>query len=187
VDFTATTGKENRWTTQIGPGPAYTDRRDEDRKLMTYDTPPVTQDSELVGWPVVTLRLRTKTSDPAVFAYIEDVAPDGRVTYVTEGEIRATNRKIADPATVPYDQGPAPHSFNRADALPVVPGEAFTLQFKLYSTAALIRKGHRIRLAIAGADVDTFTRLSNGQPEQFDILRGGAEPSVVVLPLRAWH
>jgi uncharacterized protein len=69
----------------------------------------------------------------------------------------------------------------------VAPGEAFTLQFKLYSTAALIRKGHRIRLAIAGADLDTFMRLSNGQPERFDILRGGAEPSVVVLPLGAWH
>lgn len=42
VDFTATSGKENRWTTQIGPAPVFTDRRDEDRKLLTYDTPPVT-------------------------------------------------------------------------------------------------------------------------------------------------
>jgi uncharacterized protein len=187
VDFTATTGKGNRWTTQIGAAPAYTDRLDEDRKLMTWDTPPVSEDREMAGWPVVTLRMRTKTSDPAVFAYIEDVAPDGRVTYITEGEIRAVNRKIADSATLPYNQGPAPHSFNRADALPVVPGEAFTLEFKLYSTAALIRKGHRVRLAIAGADADTFARLSNGQSESFDILRGGAEPSSVQLPLRAWH
>jgi uncharacterized protein len=187
VDFTATTGNANRWTTQIGAAPTYMDRRDEDRKLMTYDSPPMSEDNELAGWPVVALHMRTKTSDPAVFAYVEDLAPDGRVTYITEGEIRAVNRKIADPATLPYDQGPAPHSFNRADALPVAPGEAFTLQFKLYSTAALIRKGHRIRLAIAGADLDTFMRLSNGQPERFDILRGGAEPSVVVLPLRAWH
>jgi uncharacterized protein len=187
VDFTATTGNGNRWTTQMAPPPRYTDRREEDRKLMTYDTRPVMEDSELAGWPVVTLRVRTKTSDPALFAYIEDVSPDGRVTYVTEGEIRAVNRKIADPATLPYDQGPAPHSFNRGDALPVVPGEVFTLKFKLYSTVALIRKGHRIRLAIAGADSDTFERLSNGQPEQFDILRGGAEPSAVELPLRAWN
>jgi uncharacterized protein len=187
VDFTATTGNGNRWTTQMAPPPRYADRREEDRKLMTYDTRPVMEDSELAGWPVVTLRVRTKTSDPALFAYIEDVSPDGRVTYVTEGEIRAVNRKIADPATLPYDQGPAPHSFNRGDALPVVPGEVFTLKFKLYSTVALIRKGHRIRLAIAGADSDTFERLSNGQPEQFDILRGGAEPSAVELPLRAWN
>jgi hypothetical protein len=187
VDFTATGGKANRWTTQDGPAPVYDDRRDEDRKLLTYDTVPVTEDSELAGWAVVTLRMRTKTDDPAVFAYIEDVAPDGRVTYVTEGQIRAVNRKIAAPSTLPYDQGPAPHSFNRADALPVVPGEAFTLKFKLYSTAALIKKGHRIRLAIAGADSDTFKRLSRGQSEEFTIFRGGGEPSVVELPLRAWH
>jgi uncharacterized protein len=187
VDFTATAGTANRWTTQDGIAPAYTDRRVEDRKLLTYDTVPVTEDSELAGWAVVTLRMRTKTSDPAVFAYIEDVAPDGRVTYVTEGEIRAVDRKIADPSTLPYDQGPAPHSFNRAAALPVVPGEAFTLKFKLYSTATLIKKGHRMRLAIAGADSETFARLSKGQPEQFEIFRGGAEPSVVELPLRTWH
>lgn len=187
VDFTATQGKENRWTTNAGPPPVFTDRRVEDRKLLTYDSAPMTEDSEMAGWAVVSLRMRAKTNDPAVFAYIEDVAADGRVTYVAEGELRAVNRKIADPATMPYDQGPAPHSFNRADALPVVPGEAFTVKFKLYSTAALIKKGHRIRLAIAGGDADTFHRLSNGQPEQFDIYRGGNEPSVVYVPLRPWH
>jgi hypothetical protein len=187
VDFTATTGKENRWTTNAGPSPVFTDRREEDRKLLTYDSPPMTEDTELAGWPVVTLRMRTKTSDPAVFAYIEDVAPDGRVTYVAEGELRAVNRKIADPAKLPYDQGPAPHSFNRADALHVVPGEPFTIKFKLYSTAALIKSGHRIRLAIAGSDADTFHRMSAGQPEQFDIYRGGTELSVVELPLRSWR
>lgn len=184
VDFTATTGKENRWYQFTRP--AYKDRRTEDRKLQTYDSLPMTEDTELVGWPVVTLRMCAQTSDPAVFAYIEDVAPDGRVTYITEGQLRAVNRKLADPAKLPYDPGPAPHSFNRIDALPVVPGESFTMTFKLYATAALIKKGHRIRLAVAGADLDTFRRMSNGHAEQFGIYRGGAEPSIVELPLRRW-
>ena len=182
VDFTATTGKENRWYQFTRP--AYADRRDEDRKLITYDTAPMEADTELAGWPVLTLHMSASTTDPAVFAYIEDVAPDGRVTYITEGQLRAVNRKPAEPAALPYDQGPAPHTFNRADVLPVVPGETFGIAIKLYAVAVLIRKGHRIRLAIAGADCDTFPPLSNGQPEQFDIHRGGPTPSFLEVPLR---
>jgi putative CocE/NonD family hydrolase len=185
VDASATTGKENRWYQFTRP--AYGDRREEDRKLLTYDSPPMEEDTELAGWPVVTLCMQAATDDPAVFAYIEDVAPDGRVTYVTEGQLRAKHRRLADPATLPYDPGPAPHSFRRADALAVVPGEIFTIAFKLFATAALIRRGHRIRLAIAGADRDTFRLLSNGRPERFDIHRGGPEPSAVTLPLRPWR
>jgi len=187
VDFTATTGQENRWTTGYGASPAYGDRREEDRKLITYDSTPMSVDAELVGWPVVTLRMRTKTSDPAIFAYLEDVAPDGRVTYITEAQIRATNRKLADRSKLPYYQGPAAHSFNRSDALPIVPGEPFTLKFKLNATAALIKRDHRLRLAIAGADADSFRRLSTGTAERFDIYRGGGEPSVLEVPLRSWR
>lgn len=62
---------------------------------------------ELAGWPIVVLQMSAATSDPAVFAYLEDVAPDGTVTYITEGQLRAMNRKIADQDALPYDLGPA--------------------------------------------------------------------------------
>ena len=149
VDFTATTGKQNRWYQFTRP--TYGDRRDADRKLLTYDTPPMQADTELAGWPVLTLHISAATTDPAIFAYLEDVAPDGRVTYITEGQLRAINRKPAEPSALPYDSGPAPHTFNRADALPVTPGEFFTVAIKLFAVAALIQRGHLIRLAIAGA------------------------------------
>ncbi|MCJ1401054.1 hypothetical protein MMC11_004266 [Xylographa trunciseda] len=183
VDSTATTGKHNRWYQFIRAG--YGDRRGHDLKLLTYDSPPFIEDMELAGWPVVVLQISAATSDPAVFAYLEDVAPDGIVTYITEGQLRAINRKIADRDALPYDPGPVPHSFKRADALPVVPGEKFSMAFKLYSVAALIKKGHRIRLAIGGADIDTFRRLSQA-PERFEVYRGGSEMSRLNLPLRPW-
>ena len=185
VDFTATTGKATRWSTQFGAPPAYPDRREADAKLLVYDGPAMTQDMELAGAPVMTLKLASLSSDPAIFAYVEDVAPDGRVTYITEGQFRAIHRKPADPAKLAYDQGPAPHSFNQADALPVKPGEAFTVEFALQPTAALIRKGHKLRLAIGGADADTFHRYPETGPERFDIHRG--EASSVVLPMRPWR
>jgi putative CocE/NonD family hydrolase len=184
VDFTATTGKHNRWYQFTRA--SYGDRRGHDLKLLIYDTPPFTEDTELAGWPVVALQMSAATSDPAVFAYLEDVAPDGTVTYITEGQLRAINRKVADLDSLPYNPGPVPHSFKRADALPVVPGEKFSLALKLYAVAALIKKGHSIRLAIGGTDIDTFRRLSHA-PERFEVYRGGSEMSRLNLPLRPWR
>ena len=186
VDVTATSGKTTRWSTQGGAPPDYADRREEDEKLQVYDGPGQTEDMELAGTPVVTLYMAASFNDPAVFVYLEDVAPDGRVTYLTEGELRAIHRKPADPGTLPYDQGPAPHSFRRADALPVTPGEVMKLQFALQPVAALIRKGHSLRLAIAGADADTFHRYPPTTKETFLIHHGKDSPSGIEVAMRPW-
>jgi putative CocE/NonD family hydrolase len=130
---------------------------------------------------VVTLYIAAATRDPAVFVYLEDVAPEGRVSYLTEGQLRLIHRKPADPATLPYDQGPAPHTYARADSLPVMPGEVMQVRFALFPAAALIRKGHRLRVAIAGADADTFHRYSEGKPESFEIHSGGSRSSGIEL------
>lgn len=191
VDYQASTGKRNRWY-QFSIAD-YADRSSQDTKLLTYDTAPLERDTELCGWPVVNLCMRTQTDDPTIFAYLEDVAPDGRVTYLTEGVLRAIHRKVsADPQKLPYDPGPSPHSFSRADAEPVVPGQDFTVAFKLFAIAALIKKDHRIRLAIAGADADTFRpvhgdRDERYRDERFDIHYGGPTLSTFQVPLRAWQ
>jgi putative CocE/NonD family hydrolase len=187
VDFSATTGARTRWSTQLEVSPAYPDRRQEDKKLLTYTGMPVDRDLEVVGTPVVTLHVATATADPAFFVYLEDVAPDGRVTLISDGQLRAVNRKPANPASLPYNQGPAPHSFRRADALPVVPGKVMEVRFALQPAAALIRKGHRLRIAIAGADKDTFRRYSEGKPDSFAVHYGQARPSRIELTVRDWR
>ena len=186
VDFTASTGGTTRWTAQGGPPAAYADRRGADAKLLVYTGPAMTEDMELVGNPVIDLRLASSSNDPAIFVYLEDVAPDGRVTYLTEGQLRALHRKLADPASLPYDQGLAPHSFARADALPVTPGKVMQVKFSLSPTAALIRKGHRLRVAIAGADSSMFRRYPAAGPETFLVHRGGGDGSSLDLPMRRW-
>ena len=187
VDFTATTGETTRWSTQFGIPPDYPDRREEDRKLLVYDGAPMERDVEVVGAPVVTLQLASSTVDPAVFVYLEDVAPDGRVAYLTEGEFRAVNRKPAAPGSSFYDEGPAAHSFRRADARPMVPGRTAELRFPLLPTAARIRKGHRLRVAIAGADAKVFRRYPAVGPATFTLRVGGPRASTLDLPLRPAH
>ena len=68
------------------------------------------------------------------------------------------DRKEVDPKSLPYEPlGPA-HSFLRKDAEPLIPGEAARIRFALYPTSVLLRKGHRIRVALAGADASVFQR-----------------------------
>jgi hypothetical protein len=187
VDFTAGTGERTRWSTQFGTSPAYPDRRFADARLMVFDSEPFDAPVEIAGDPVVDLRVSTATADPAFHVYLEDIAPDGRVTYLTEGMLRAIHRAPADPAGLPFDAGPAPHSFLRADALPVKPDELMRIRFALFPVAARIEAGHRVRLAIAGADADYFRHYSEGQPETFTVHHGGDQSSMVTIPLRPWH
>jgi putative CocE/NonD family hydrolase len=186
VDFSAGTGDTTRWSTQGGDPPAYPDRRSEDEKLVVFDSEPVETALEIVGDPVISLYVSAATSDPVFHVYLEFVAPDGSVSYVTEGILRAIHRAPADPATLPYDMGAAPHSFRREDALAVTPGDTMKVEFALNPVAARLNKGDRIRVAVAGADKSYFERYSNGEDEIFTIEHGGATPSTLVLPVRAW-
>lgn len=186
VDFEAGTGEATRWSTQFGTPPAYPDRAEADQALIVYDSAPFTHAMEIAGTPVITLRLASATADPAVHVYLEDVAPDGRVSYLTEGLFRAIHRAPADPADMAFDMGPAPHSYRRADALPVTPGEVMELEFALFPVAARIEAGHSLRVAIAGTDASYFRRYSEGEAEVFDIHRGGAQASAITVPMRPW-
>ena len=185
VDFTATTGTRNRWYTNGGGGDVvYGDRRDEDAKLLTYTSAPMEVDTEITGHPVVTLHVASTESDGAFIVYLEDVAPDGTVRYITEGQLRAVMRAVTDDPPLYRKYGPH-RSELRADAMPLVPGEVAEISFDLWATSVLIREGHRIRVAIAGADADTFLRYPrDGSVPVLSVQRNATYPSAIVLPMK---
>ena len=87
VDPAAATGPTNRWLAiDLGRGAAYAARRQADEALLTFTSEPLPADLHVAGFPVVSLRLATSGSDGAIYAYLEDVAPDGEVTW-RRGEI----------------------------------------------------------------------------------------------------
>jgi putative CocE/NonD family hydrolase len=184
VDFTASTGNQNRWHTQAGGDVVYPDRARADRKLLTYTSAPMVRDVEITGHPVVSLDVTSTATDGAFIVYLEDVAPKGRVTYITEGELRGLHRKISD-AKPPYPVFGPYHSFRRADAEPLVPGRLAELRFALLPTSVLIRKNHRIRIAIAGADSGTFARIPAAGKPVIPVARNAANASRIDLPVRS--
>jgi uncharacterized protein len=186
VDFTATTGQRTRWHTQNGGlDVIYPDRREADKQLLVYTSAPLETDVEITGSPVISLQIASTESDGAVHAYLEDVAPEGRVTYLDEGIFRIVDRKIPDPKTMPFKVfGPA-HSLLRADAEPFLPGQPAVLSFGLFPTSLLLRKGHSIRVALAGADAPLFRRYPPQGKPTWTLYHERTRASYIDLPLRA--
>ncbi|MDX2060405.1 MAG: CocE/NonD family hydrolase C-terminal non-catalytic domain-containing protein, partial [Gemmatimonadales bacterium] len=121
--------------------------------------------------------------DGAVLVYLEDVGPDGRSRYLTEGGLRLIHRKLVPN---PYATTDLPyHSYGRKDAKPMTLGKVEEITFQLWPIAALIRQGHRIRIAIAGADQDIFDPVSGVGNASLSIVTGGATGSRIALPVVA--
>ena len=185
INFDATTGRHNRWYTNNGSGDVmYPDRAEEDKKLLTFTSAPVEQDTEITGHPIVTLYVRSTHDDGAFLAYLEDVDPGGKVTYITEGQLRGVMRRPSDQPS-PYRKLGVHRSELRADAMPLVPGEVAELTFELWATSVLIREGHRLRIAVAGADKDSFLRYPrNGDVPTITVERNQRYSSHVKLPVK---
>lgn len=182
IDYTASTGNTSRWnsvTTLYMHGPTnYNNRAEDDKKLLCFTAAPLAQPIEITGHPVIKLNLAADATDATVFCYLEDVAPDGTVTYVTEGLFRPLHRKVKDDAIykTPYPD----HTYNKGDELPVVKNELMELEFDMLPISYLFKKGHSIRVSIAGADAGHFN-LPEPKPENFTVQCGAA--SYVSLPV----
>jgi len=158
-------GATSRWRGLAVPTwTDYPDRAERDRHLRVYETAPLERELEVTGHPIVSLTVRCDRPDGVLFAYLEDVDARGRIGYVSEGMIRAAQRRVRPVDEAPYALTVPYHSFARADAEPLIPGERAELIFDLQPISHLWRRGHRIRLAIAGADRDQFASLPGPAP-----------------------
>lgn len=183
VDLTTTTGRASRWDNAVGQGPMrYPDLAPNDAKSLTYTTAPLPADVTVIGHPVVTLYLSSDQTDGDVYAYLEEVDSAGYSRYVTEGMLRASHRTEA-PA--PWDNLGLPWQPSRKeDVRPLVPGEVVELRFDLQPTATVFNAGNRIRVTIAGADVDNMERPPvRGRP-LVTLYHGGDRASRISLPVR---
>lgn len=182
INFDATSGSKNRWHTQVGGEVVYPDRAEEDKKLLTYTSAPLDSDIEVTGHPIVSLFVTSTHTDGAFFVYLEDIDENGKVTYLTEGELRALHRRVSSEQSptklpIPY------HSFLKKDAMPLMPGQVAELKFGLQPISVLVKKGHRLRVAIAGHDKDTFIRIPAEGTPTIAVQRHSRALSMIELPI----
>ncbi len=179
VDFTAGSGSLSRYQSPVDLSQTgYPDRAAADRKLLSYTSAPLTGDLVIAGDPEVDLTLASSRPDGMVIVYLEDVLTDGRVVYLTEGVLRLSDRKLSQAAV-----GADPlHSYLSTDQLPMTSGRAEQIRISLSPIAVVVRKGERLRLAIAGADADNLERIPAAGPETLEVRRTQKSPSFVDIP-----
>jgi uncharacterized protein len=159
----------------------YADWHGRDEALLVYTSAPLRKPLLLADHAVLTLWLEADQPDAAVHAYLEEVEPDGRCRYVTEGLLRALHRKTAPCPSFHRTTWPW-RTFARADAATLPQGEAVEMTFALLPVGWEFKAGSRVRLAISGADCDHVVQVPHGRPPRLRIHHGAAHPSRLVLP-----
>ena len=138
---------------------------------------------EVSGHPVVRLYVKSSADDGQFFVYLEDVFPDGTVSYITEGMLRGKCREVSkQPPLYKTVAGLPYHTFLSSDARPMVPGEVALITFGLQPTSWRFKKGHRIRVAVSGADKDHFV-VPAGRAPKLAVQRNSLYASSIDLPV----
>lgn len=158
------------------------DMADTDSKSIVHETAPLASPVEVTGTVTSSLWISTDVPDINVFAVLEDVAPDGRSNYVTDGRLRASWRKVSVP---PWGQGFRTwHRGYARDLAPLVPGKPDQLVFDLFPTSYVFQAGHRIRLSLATEVGDAYQAPLHPGKEHavLTVYRDGKHPSCIFVP-----
>ena len=182
VDTAIGSGPMSRWTALVGPTQRptlYPNQKSFSKRSLSYTSRALTAPLEVTGHPIVTLHISSDGGDAAVFAVLEDVAPDESVHYVTEGSLRVLHRASITPSP-PYRDAVPVRLYDRASAAPLGPGEVAKVSFDLLPTSYEFAAGHALRLSIAGTDADYFDPIEG--VTNLRIHRGGETLSSLSLP-----
>jgi putative CocE/NonD family hydrolase len=146
----------------------------ESAKLLNYTTPPLAEPLQITGSPVLEVEFAGDSVNASLFAWLEDVHPDGSVTLVTTGQLNAGFRALANPTTEETCLGMEPcHSFRNEDFQPLVPGVATLAHIRFLPTAYRLPEGHRLRVSLAGADRYRFDALAH-ESTVLTVFKGGS-------------
>jgi len=184
IDYTATLGPSNRWTATAGGAPGrvrdYPDLAGNDERALTYTTAPIRSAIEVIGSPVIRLWVSASEPNVDVHAVLEEVGPDGKSDYVSEGRLRASQRKLS---RAPYQKLDLPHHSHESDDVSTLPNEPVELAFDLLPIAKLFRAGYRIRVTVTGADANNFATPVTLPAPRLTVHRDVGTASRITLPV----
>ncbi|HEY5724259.1 MAG TPA: CocE/NonD family hydrolase [Allosphingosinicella sp.] len=145
---------------------------------------PLSADTEVTGSGVAHLWISADAPDANLFAYLEDVAPDGTIRVVTEGRLKASLRATVQAPWIMPPGIPWHRSFAE-DSAPMPPGQPVRLSFELMPTSWIFKAGHRIQVTVTGADYRERARDAAALAKNIRIYVDRQHSSSVTLPLVA--
>jgi hypothetical protein len=188
--------KRQSWSYQAGgaAGAPLTTSQEPDE--LDFTSPSFHAPTLIDGPITANLNLATTATDTEVFVQVADRAPDGAVSILQRGMLRASHRAInvalsdfdratPDPmdSSRPFLYRPwRPHSNEQA----IVPGEVTEYLVEVFPVAHVFRPGHRLQLKVTAPPlVDGFYAYApKALPVSLNTIHfGGVNSSRVTLPV----
>ncbi len=135
---------------------------------MSYVSAPLAANTVAVGAGAVKLWVESSTPDVDLQATVSEVGSDGNETFVQNGWIRASERKLATTANNMFKQEPTAlepiPTFRKMVPMPA--GKFVAVTIPLYFEGHAYRAGSRIRVTIAAPNgTQPIWSVSHPQPE----------------------
>ncbi len=149
------------------------------------------KNTTVIGGGAVYVWVRSSTSDVDLQATVSEVRPDGNETFVQNGWIRASERKLSTGSNNEFDTpstslDPIP-SFTKADAAPMPTGKFVEVAIPLYYEGHAYRAGSRIRVTISAPNgtqpVWSFDQTVPQGTTTVSIAFSASMPSSLILPV----
>jgi len=183
-----------QWTLGMGgilPKLCYTNSNtvEKSQKALIFQTAALSADMYINGPMQADIWMSTTHTEAAVAVRIDDVDAWGNATPISTGLMSASYRAV-DTSRSRYINGTMIqpwHPFTVASKQAVVPGQPMLVPVEVFPAAALIRKGHKLRIAISASNQaqgiwPTPQQLkANGNVST--IYNDPSRPSSLVLPL----
>ena len=182
TSFTGDTGS--------GPGglwtatPQYRWQQDAPGRAVSYVTSPLASNTTVVGAGSLQAWIRSSVPDVDLQVTVSEVRPDGNESFVQNGWLRTSLRKLADPTR--HSLLDPVLSLRRSDAAPMPKGRYAQVTVPLYYQGHVYRAGSRIRVTISAPSGDqpiwSFAQTRPTGRATIAVARSRAMPSRLVLP-----
>ncbi len=159
---------------------------------VSYVSAPLASDTTAIGGGAVQLWVKSSTPDVDFQATVSEVRPDGNETFVQNGWIRGSERKLATTSSNMFKQTPTPlqpiPTFLASDEEPMPSSQYVPVTIPLYFEGHAYRKGSRIRVTISAPNgTQPVWSFAHTQPEEGtaseSIAFSPSMPSSVTLPI----
>jgi uncharacterized protein len=158
---------------------------------VSYVSAPLKTNTTVIGGGAVYVWVESSTPDVDLQATVSEVRPDGNETFVQNGWIQASERKLSTGTDNEFDTpstllDPIP-SFKKADVEPMPAGQFVEVAIPLYYEGHVYRAGSRIRVTISAPNgtqpVWSFGQTVPDGTATVSIAFSPSMPSSLVLPV----
>ena len=180
TDFTGNDSAGGLWAAT----PDYHWQQNPPGTAASYVTAPLSSNTVVVGGGAVHIWVKASTPSVDLQVTISEVRPDGDETFVQNGWLRASERKLD--ATQSTLLEPVP-SLRAKDVRPLPKGRYAEVTVPLYYEGHVYRRGSRIRLTVSAPGgtqpVWGFSKTSPGATASVSIAHSPKFPSRLILPV----